>query len=253
VTLSDDFPDHREEQAYEEKRDSLIPLARPILLNVEEGKHVDTSYISPRYYNSFNYALLAKNHTGGNFTVGITSPNEGEGKTLVAANLAVSLAISNAKETVLVDFHLRKPHVHTIFGALQSPGVNEALGDPAIHVSLTQIKHLYVLSAGSSGRTPFRAMGPADGASTNGHGTSTLSNIARFRDIVYSLKREFDFVIIDMPAILDPHVPLLLASQMDGLLVVVDTRKTTQEKLDSAMQRLNRSSVMGFVLNRVAE
>jgi Mrp family chromosome partitioning ATPase len=253
VTVSDDFFEHGEEQQYGEKRESLVPLARPILLNIEEGTHVDPTYISPRYYNSFNYALLAKNHAGSNFTVGITSANEGEGKTLVASNLAVSLAIANAKETVLVDFNLHNPRVHSIFGALQSPGVTEALSTPEIHVSLTQIKHLYVLSAGASGHTVFPSLDPYEGVSKNGNGTSALSNIALFRDIIYSLKREFDFVIIDMPAILDPQVPLLVASQMDGLLVVVDVRHTTQEKLESAMQRLNRSSVMGFVLNHIQQ
>ncbi|MDH3253220.1 MAG: CpsD/CapB family tyrosine-protein kinase, partial [Ignavibacteria bacterium] len=235
MTVSEDFPEPQEEQTYEEKRESLIPLARPILLNPEEGKRVDPSYISPRFYNSFNYALLAQNHAGGNFTVGVTSTSEGEGKTLVAANLAVSLAISNAKETLLVDFHLQKPHVHSIFGTLQSPGVTEAMSNPAIHVSLTKIKHLYVLSAGASGNIPFLDVSSSNGTDSNAHSTSSLSDIARFRDIIYSLKREFDFVIIDMPSILDPNVPLLLASQMDGFLIVVDTRRTTQEKLDSAM------------------
>ena len=255
MSLVDEYSEQQDSSAQVKKKHSIIPLARPILLNALAGKTIDLDVVSPRFYNSFNYSVLAKNHTGGNFTVGLTSANEGEGKTLVAANLAVSLAIANAKETVLVDFNLRKPRVHTTFGTVLNPGVTEALNDPAIYISLTQIKHLYVLAAGVE-PIPFLRQSLSDIPSTmagrNGHGALALGDIARFRDIVYSLKKEFDFVVIDMPSILDLSVPLLLASQMDGLLIVVDAKKTTQEELESALQRVNRSSLLGFVLNRVS-
>lgn len=156
---------------------------------------------------------------------------------------------------MLVDFNLRRPRVHETFGTVLNPGVTESLTDPAIHISVTRIKHLYVLAAGLE-TNPLLSVNlsgdetePMSGP--NGYGGTALRNIAGFRDIVYSLKKEFDFVVIDMPSILDPGVPLLLASHMDGLLVVVDTKRTTQEKLESAMQRLSRSSILGFVLNRV--
>src|ERR1041385_5501075 len=78
----------------------LVRLIKSIAVNPARGKTVDDAVVKFKYYNSFNYSLLNREHENVNLTVGITSPKPGEGKTLVACNLAVSLALGSQKETV---------------------------------------------------------------------------------------------------------------------------------------------------------
>ncbi len=60
-------------------------------------------------------------------TIGITSANRNDGKTLVAANMAVSLASAYKQNTLLVDMNFRHPKLHNVFGTNQCPGIAEAI------------------------------------------------------------------------------------------------------------------------------
>ena len=77
----------------------LMRLIKPVtILPAGEGV-IDTTTISPKFYNCFNYSLLSKGSAMVSLAVGITSANPREGKTLVAANLAVSLWQRRTSET----------------------------------------------------------------------------------------------------------------------------------------------------------
>ncbi len=235
----------------------LVRLLKPIVVSEEQGRFIDSNVVSAQFYNCFNYSLIAKDQSAANLTVGITSPNPGEGKTLVASNLAVSLAVANQRDTVLVDLNIHAPEIHSIFGTKLTPGLVEAIHEPNIYVSKTQIKHLYVLAAGNITSSPWIA---EQGATkdrkmkgNSGRSSIGLDQVAGFRDVIYSLKEEFEFVIVDMPALQEPRIPLLLTHQMDGLLVIVDARKTKQKDIESILRRVNPSQIIGFVFNRVGE
>jgi Mrp family chromosome partitioning ATPase len=77
-----------------------------------------------------------------------------------------------------------------------------------------------------------------------------LEQLAAFRDVIYSLKQTFEFVIIDMPAIQEPRIPIQLTHQMDGLLVVVDANRTKQIDIERTFTQLSKSQILGFVMNR---
>jgi Mrp family chromosome partitioning ATPase len=246
----------RRENAPSGQKD-LVRLLKPIVISEEQGKAIDSNVVSAQFYNCFNYSLISKDRSAVNLTVGITSPNPGEGKTLVASNLAVSLAVANQRDTVLVDLNIHSPEIHSIFGTRLTPGLVEAIHEPKIYVSKTQIKHLYVLSAGNITSSPWasdrgstkdqRARGSSNRSSIG------LDQVAGFRDVLYSLKEEFEFVIVDMPALQEPRIPILLTHQMDGLLVIVDARKTKQKDVENILRRVNSSQIIGFVFNRVGE
>jgi len=234
---------------FEDERHSLVRVGRPIMFNPDAGRSLDNNYVAPRFYNCFSASLLKNQDTAISFAVGITSANASEGKTLVASNLAVSLAVAQGKDTLLVDFNFKKPRLHTIFGTRLSPGLGEAANEATISVSPTLVKHLYVLSAGAGGS--MKLLTETGTFKNNGANRSVeLDTLPVFRDIMYSLRQEFEFIVIDLPAIHDPAAPLLLTGHMNGLLVVVDTLKTKQRDLDHAMTVLNKSHVTGFVLNR---
>ena len=239
----------------EREKGHLVRLLKPVAVTPATGKAIDGAVVSPRFYNRFNFSLLAKDGPGLSIAIGVTSANAGEGKTLVASNLAVSLASANQRDTVLVDLNIALPRLHSIFGARLTPGLVEALAGSVIQVSETKVNHLYILSSGNVGSNPVIAERMvAAGRREPGHHFNPslgLEQVAAFRDIMYSLKQEFDFVVVDMPSIREPSVPALLSHQMDGLIVVVDTNRTKQEDIRKMFTRVRENQILGFVFNRV--
>jgi Mrp family chromosome partitioning ATPase len=237
---------------------NLVRLSRSVIVDRIEPGLIDPTMVSPTFFNAFNYSLLSRERAGVNLTVGITSANPGEGKSLVAANLAVSLATANQRETVLVDLNVGAPRVHSIFGVPLSPGLYEAVqpGGADVHVCPTRVNHLHVLAAGEA-RTaaPFTPPESANPTNTQPDGAVPapslgIEHISAFRDVILTLRERYEFVIVDLPSLNGPSVPLLLSHQIDGLLVVVSVDRTKKEDLDHMIHRLNEGQVLGFVYNR---
>jgi Mrp family chromosome partitioning ATPase len=222
--------------AREKGENKLVRLAKTIIVGSDSVGEIDSKVVSLRYYNCFNYSLLPKEQTEVKLSLGITSPNPKDGKTLVASNLAVALAMSYQRKTVIVDLNIQRPRVHEVFGTQFKPGLIEAFNDVTIHVSATKIEHLYVLSAGGSMARPIG-----------------LDQLSMFRDVIYSLMQGFDFVIVDMPSMNVPGFPVLFASQLNGLFVVLNAGETKRGEIDKMFRLLNESQVYGFVFNRYKE
>ncbi len=245
-------------------RDSrgLVRVSRTIIIDRDEPGPIDTNVVSPTYYNAFNYALLSHDHAGQNLTVGITSANPGEGKTLIASNFAVSLATANLRDTVIVDLNVAAPRLHSVFGTRLSPGLFEAVmpGAGDIHISTTRINHLHVLPAGTGMGSSIWADTFGESRPENGTPadavprvpTLGIEHVSLFRDVILTLKEKFEFVIVDVPSLNGPSVPLLLSHQIDGLLVVVNANRTHREDLEKMIRRLNEGQVLGFVYNRAS-
>lgn len=240
--------------ANNENNDSkLVRLIKSVVVNPEKGKYVDEKIVRFKFYNSFNYSLLSRGNENLNMTVGITSPKQGEGKTLVASNLAVSLAMGSQKKTVLVDLNILNPSLHNVFGVPQSPGLGEAFTNGKVHVYQTAIENLAVLTSGHFLGT--QSEWPLPEGSMRGimKPALGLDQLAAFRDVIYSLEQEFEFVIVDMPSINTEGVPVLFANQLNGLIVVVDSGRTKKEELDAMFHQVNERQVLGFVFNRFEE
>lgn len=236
-----------------EKHDKIIRLIKSVIVNQEPSNYIDNSVIKFNYYNSFNYSLLSRERQNLNFTVGITSPQKGEGKTLVASNLAVSFALGSQKSTILVDLNIASPRLHKIFGVPLSPGLTESLNDSNINVSKTAIENLSVLTAGKKiilheklfPKTRIDLAQPQPIQPS-----LSLEQLAPFRDVLYSLEQQYEIIIVDMPAINSTTIPLLFTNQLQGLIVVVQSEKTKKEEIDKLLQRVNERNVLGFVINR---
>ncbi len=238
----------------EKQEQQLVRLIKTIVEKPEKGTKLDEKIIQFKYFNAFNYSVLAGERKGVNLTLGVTSANRREGKTLVACNLAVSLAMGFQKKTVIVDLNFAKPQVHEVFGLTNEGGLAEAFTNGSIHVSGTAVEHLYVLSAGivplyhDSRQEHQRAGDPS--AFPQARPLLGLHQLTAFRDVIYSLEQEFDFVIVDMPAVVSDEIPILFTSHLNGLLIVVDNGKTRREEIDAMFQKINQSQVLGFVFNR---
>lgn len=247
-------PAQRDQGGQSNSQNKLVRLIKSIVINAERATYIDESVIQFKYYNSFNYSLLARGDENITLTLGITSPKQGEGKTLVACNLAASFAMGSQKNTVLVDLNIANPRLHKIFGIGDTPGVIEALRNGSIHVSQTAIEHLSVVTAGR-----FLPHQEPISPPTHARGYSTapmlrpslgLDQLPAFRDVIYSLEQEFELVIVDMPAMNVEGVPILFANHLNGLLVVINSGQTKQEDLDAMFHQVNQHRVLGFVFNR---
>lgn len=236
---------------------AITQIPKSIVLNPIRRRTVDPQTVAFPYYNSFNYSLLSKEGNEVQLALGITSANAGEGKSLVASNLAVSLTLGYKKKTILVDLNIQHPTLHEVFGAPQGPGLLDALSSSNIHVWQTAVDHLHLLSAGS-----LSGHGQQWGANGNRfHRSLNFSNPQRLRleqmtafsDVISALQQDYEFIVVDMPAMNTEDFPVLFANRLDGVVMVVDSTMTKRHDVEKVFRRLNERQVIGFILNRVKD
>jgi polysaccharide biosynthesis transport protein len=168
----------------------------------------------------------------------VTSPNPSEGKTMVASNLAISLAL-NGRPTVIMDCDLRKPRVHKIFDLKAQPGITNYLtGNASREEILRQaaIPNLTVIPAGPQSPSP-----------------NNLLNSEMFKDLLAQLRQEFSHIIIDTPPILGFSDARLISVLVDGSLLVTRFNSTHKSAARLAVQLLGQinAPLMGGVVNFV--
>lgn len=173
-------------------------------------------------------------------TIAVTSSNPGEGKSTVAANLAVTMA-EQGMNVGIVDADLRRPQVHRIFGLPRSPGMAEVLGKGrplGDVIRPSDVPNLYVLASG--GPVPS----PAD-----------LLDGAEYDRLMEELQETLDVVIVDTPPLRAVTDAGVVAARMEATVLVVEANETSQEELRSATEQLRRigARVAGVVMNSVRE
>jgi protein-tyrosine kinase len=171
-------------------------------------------------------------------TVMVTSAMPGEGKTLTATNLALTLAESYKRQVLLLDADLRRPSIHTLLEIPNLGGLNDGLQEDASGpIPLLRLtERLTVLTAGRPDHNPM----------------SVLSS-SRMKRVLAEARASFDWVIIDTPPVAlltDAH---LLASLVDTVLLVVHAGSTRLAAINTAVECVGRERIFGVVLNRADE
>lgn len=167
-----------------------------------------------------------------------TSASPGEGKSTVAAGLAILFAQNKAR-VLLIDADLRRPSVHQLLNVPQSPGLSGALASdgPVNLVSRSgPVRGLDVLPAGSPQNLSAERLGS--------DAMKTLIEQARDR---------YDWVIIDSPPALGLSDASVIATVADGIVVVCSGDRTPRQAVRHVADQLRavRAIVLGVVLNRV--
>jgi capsular exopolysaccharide synthesis family protein len=165
----------------------------------------------------------------------ITSTIPQEGKSMVAANLACTLARRTHQKTLLVDGDLRRPSVARLFGLGQMPGLSEWLQGE--RTPMTSIYHLeeaglWVLPAGHSPRNPLEAM-----------------QSGRLAGLMDQLTSWFDWVIIDSPPVLPLADTSVWMRMADGVLLVARQGTSEREHLKRGLEVIDQQKLLGALLN----
>jgi len=174
-------------------------------------------------------------------TLAVTSPGEGEGKTLVAINLAISLAMEFQQTSLLVEADLRKPSVCNYFGLEPAPGLSDYL------TSDTPIEQLLI----SPGIARFTML---PGGTAQLH-SSEMLGWRKMSELVDELKARYAsrIVVFDLPPLLGAADVIAFAPHIEAALLVVEERKTKRDDIRTAAELLSSTHLIGTVLNKSDE
>lgn len=168
----------------------------------------------------------------------LTSSKPNEGKSTTSANMAVAFAQAN-KRVLLIDADLRKPTQHHIFGKSNRTGLTTALfKQKDIHEVIQQsdTENLSLIHAGPTPPNP-----------------SELLSSKQMAALIATTREMFDVIIIDTPPILSVTDAQIVATQSDGVVLVVDSGKVKKDvalKAKALLSHVN-AKLIGVVLNNI--
>ena len=171
-------------------------------------------------------------------TIVITSAGPKEGKTFTVANLGMALAQAGQK-VLLVDADLRRPMLHRVFNLNRGKGLSTVLAEEITldeAIEETPVPNLSVLTTGSVPANPSEVLGSA-----------------QMRDIMDSVREQYDVVLLDSAPVLGMTDTAVLASECDTVAMVIKTGEATRKALKMAIAQLEQvgAKICGVVLNDV--
>jgi exopolysaccharide/PEP-CTERM locus tyrosine autokinase len=236
-----------------EKASKLRTSFKPDIKNLDVFKKVKPREINNHYLVAINQpnspiaeeyrrlkSILIK-ETKADFlnTIMITSSVDGEGKSITAINLAVSLAQEIDHSILLIDTDLRKPLIHKYIGIEPKYGLSEYLTQdidvPEILIK-TGIGNLVLLPAGSKAKNPVE-----------------LLSSEKMKSLIKELKHRYTdrYIIIDTPPLLPFAEAIAIASYVDGIIFVVKEGHAQKKTIENAINLIKDLNILGVVYNGV--
>lgn len=168
-------------------------------------------------------------------TILVASPAPRDGKSFTAANLALAEAQLADHPTLLCDFDLRSPTLHSVFQMDRGPGISDyLLGHADLYGAMRRIgnSNLFVMPAGRAAINPLELL--------------HLREVPRMME---RLRHAFRCILLDSPPLLVASDANLLAGLADGTLLVARIGSTTPDSMNRAIAALGHDSILGIVAN----
>lgn len=220
---------------YEKTRQQQIPEAKFQKARLIAGSNEDWRADTFRILRA---QILQRLSSEGYRTVGITSAASGDGKTLVAANLAISMAMDINQTVLLVDLDLRRARIGNYFDLTIDCGLSDYLTEQCeLEQCLVNpgVERLVVL--------------PERGSIRN---SSEILASPRMKELAKELKTRYAdrIVIYDLPPLLASDDALVMMPNLDATVLVVQEGKTSKTEVENALALLDGEKFLGTVLNK---
>jgi len=172
-------------------------------------------------------------------SVMVTSSTIEEGKSTISCFLALAIAESRGDRVLLLDTDLRRPMINVYYKLQLETGFADILDKKCSvkeAIKSTTIPGLKIITAGKLSKDPSLALKPS-----------------RLREVFEELRFYFDFIVVDVPPVVPVSDPVLIASEVDGTLLVVKAGVTPREVVKRAVNFLQNSkiNILGVVLNNL--
>ena len=230
-------------QAHDELGDVSYERTRVVKLQVEhlEKNRIvafDKNNPMSMHFDLLRTHVLQKMEEKGWRTLAITSPTQEAGKTMVAINLAMSIAQQTNRTAMLVDFDLRRPKIGASLGIPMEKSLNDLLDGTAELADVLvnpDMPRLVVLAT----KTPVKK--PSE----------TLSS-KKISDLIKDLRERYEsrIVIFDLPPVLVTDDAIALLPQIDCVLMVVANGMSTKREIEDSIRLLPAANLIGTVLNK---
>ncbi|MCC6424008.1 MAG: polysaccharide biosynthesis tyrosine autokinase [Phycisphaerales bacterium] len=215
-----------------------VPHILGRLTSSERGQktHLDPMSDAAEAYRNVRTAVYFGLRQARARTLVVTSPTQGEGKSTLAANLAITMAQAGDR-VLLIDADLRKPSLTRIFGLDEEHGLTHLLsGDETQDraIQSTRVERLDVLACGPVPGNPAEVL-----------------NSQRFAALLNELSGQYDRILLDSPPVLPFADARILGSVCDATLMVLRVQKSTRRMFEDAHNSLLSvgASVLGVVVN----
>jgi Mrp family chromosome partitioning ATPase len=168
--------------------------------------------------------------------IGVSSPRPGEGKTVAAANLGLALAEGRRVRIMLLDLNLRHPALADLFGVPIGGSVAEQLRrkrrDPAGFWEALELgSRLHLMGGGDPMENP-----------------APLLNSDELGVLLADLAEHYDYVVVDLPAVLAAADVKIVQEQLDGMVLVARAGRSTRAAISASVAQLGRAKVQGLLM-----
>jgi len=171
----------------------------------------------------------------------ITSAIHGEGKTITAINLAISMAHDLSKKKILlIDADMRRSRISKYLGINAETGLADLLSDGVkadeALLSLGGIENLTILPAGKIPKNPAELLGST-----------------KMRNLISGLKEKFDYILLDTPPVIPVTDAGVIGAQTDGVIMVIQANRTQKGVVSHGESQLKQAhaKLLGYILTNI--
>jgi protein-tyrosine kinase len=227
------------EKNQELKEDSPKAAPEDLILHNKLISFFDPSSMAAEQFRRLRSYIIKQGMENSPKTILVTSAMAGEGKSLIAINLAIAIATELHSHALLVDCDLRNPTLSRWFGFLEAKGLsNYLIGEAELSDLLvkTSVDKLSVLPGGALQDNPVELIG---------------SN--KMKSLVADLKARYAdrYIILDSSPLLATTEPSVINNMVDGILLVIKAGETPRESIQQALKLLDKKKIIGAVLNNL--